>query len=155
MFPVESVALINTLARTTAGHRVLASSISLTDFLNKDTLNKIAISASEKLWDGFLQFGTASAGVIGVWIILKLVKMIIQQYMVMHCIQHMAGLHLRKQSFPQLLTSCCICQNISSKNMFHLKLQHLRARRFNGLYNFELTSCHCLTDYHIKRACFN
>lgn len=67
MFPVESVALLNTFARAAAGHQVPPSAISLTSFLDEETLNKIATSTGKKLWGGFLKFGTASAGFIGIF----------------------------------------------------------------------------------------
>jgi len=76
MFPVESTALLNTFARTAAGHRVPLSGISLTGFLDEETLDKIATSTGEKLWGGFVKFGTASAGFIGIWMLIRLIKLI-------------------------------------------------------------------------------
>lgn len=77
MFPVERPALMNTIVRGATGHHIPADSISMYNFLDEKTLSKIASSTSEKIWGGFITFGSASVGILGIWIVIRLIKMII------------------------------------------------------------------------------
>lgn len=77
MFPAEKPALLNHLARGSAGYQVPAGSISLQGLLDENTLNHIADNATRRIWNGFLQFGTASAGVIGIFLVIRIIKLVI------------------------------------------------------------------------------
>ncbi|KYQ53830.1 hypothetical protein ALC60_05455 [Trachymyrmex zeteki] len=76
MFPVEKPSMLNTLARG-ALEAIQPGTVSLSNLLDEDTINRIAESAGAKLWAGFITFGSASAGVLAVFIIIRLVKLII------------------------------------------------------------------------------
>lgn len=77
MFPVEKPAMLNTLARGALGGAIQPGTVSLTNLLDEDSINRIAESAGAKLWKGFITFGSASAGVLAMFIIIRLVKLII------------------------------------------------------------------------------
>ena len=77
MFPMEQPALINSFAKAATGHRIPHSGITISNLLDEDALSKIASSAGERIWGGFLTFGTASAGILGVWIVFKAIKLLI------------------------------------------------------------------------------
>lgn len=44
--------------------------------LDEDTLNKLADNALSRMWGNFLQFGSASAGIIELFIIARIIKFI-------------------------------------------------------------------------------
>jgi len=77
MFPVEKPSMLNTLARGAMGGRIPAGSISIVNLLDEESLNRIAESAGERLWKGFVTFGSASAGVLAIFIIIWVAKLII------------------------------------------------------------------------------
>ncbi|KAK2575369.1 hypothetical protein KPH14_008478 [Odynerus spinipes] len=78
MFPAEKPAILNTVAQ-----KLLTSSKSgnsefhLHDLLDEEDIEKIAESAAHKVWNGFLTFGSASAGIIGIYVIFRAIKLII------------------------------------------------------------------------------
>lgn len=74
MFPVERTALINNFAKAAVGHHVPNQRFSIHNLLDDTSLEKISKSAADYLWGGFLQFGTATAGLIGIWLIIKIIK---------------------------------------------------------------------------------
>ncbi|KYQ47072.1 hypothetical protein ALC60_13914 [Trachymyrmex zeteki] len=69
--------MLNTLARGALGGAIQPGTVSLSNLLDEDSINRIAKSAGAKLWAGFITFGSASAGVLAVFIIVRLVKLII------------------------------------------------------------------------------
>ncbi|XP_036148938.1 uncharacterized protein LOC118647682 [Monomorium pharaonis] len=77
MFPVERPAMLNTIAHGAMGGTVPAGSISMLNLLDEASLDKIAESAGAKLWKGFITFGSASAGVLAIFIIIRLIKLIV------------------------------------------------------------------------------
>ncbi|XP_076384513.1 uncharacterized protein LOC143263387 [Megalopta genalis] len=77
MFPAEKAAIINSMARTMTGKNIPSGTLSLMDMINEDTLNQIAENAATKFWNGFLRFGSVSAGLIGIFIIFRIFKTIV------------------------------------------------------------------------------
>ena len=77
MFPVEKPAILNVIAKGAMGQRIPAGSVSISNLLDEESLDRIAQSTSRKVWNGFLDFGSASAGILGIIIILRLAKLII------------------------------------------------------------------------------
>ncbi|KYN20692.1 hypothetical protein ALC57_06951 [Trachymyrmex cornetzi] len=77
MFPVEKPATLNTIARGAMGGTIPAGSISMMNLLDEKSLEKIAESAGQRVWQGFITFGSASAGVFAIFLIVRLVKLII------------------------------------------------------------------------------
>jgi hypothetical protein len=77
MFPVEKPSTLNNLAKGAMGHAIPVGSLSITGLLDEQALNKIAESTGKKLWSGFLNFETASAGVLGIILIIRIIKLLI------------------------------------------------------------------------------
>lgn len=77
MFPVEKPSTLNTMARGAMGEKIPPGSISLLNLLDEQSLERIAETAGAKVWKGFITFGSASAGVLAVIIILRLAKLIV------------------------------------------------------------------------------
>ncbi|EZA59596.1 hypothetical protein X777_00265, partial [Ooceraea biroi] len=77
MFPVEKPSMLNTIARGAMGHEVPPGSISMLNLLDDTSLDRIAETAGNKLWKGFMSFGSASAGVIGLILLLRLAKLVV------------------------------------------------------------------------------
>jgi hypothetical protein len=77
MFPAERPAIINTIARGMAGESTDRQGISVSNLIDEDSIQKIIKSTWQSTWKGFLTFGTASAGVIGVILALRLVKLVV------------------------------------------------------------------------------
>lgn len=77
MFPAEKPALLNSVARGINGYSMGGNSPPLHQLLDEDALAKIAKSTAAKLWGGFLIFGSATAGVIGIFVIIRIIKIII------------------------------------------------------------------------------
>ncbi|XP_076660708.1 uncharacterized protein LOC143364080 [Halictus rubicundus] len=71
MFPAEKSAILNSVAQSITGKTLPDGSISIMDMINEETLNKIAENTAEKLWHGFITFGSFSAGMLAVFIIFK------------------------------------------------------------------------------------
>lgn len=77
MFPVEKPSMLNTLARGAMGQDVPRGSISMINLMDEDSLNHIAESAGRRLWNGFVTFGSASAGVLAIFMIGRVIKLVI------------------------------------------------------------------------------
>lgn len=77
MFPVEKPAMLNTIAHGAMGGRVPAGAISLSNLLDEPTLDRIAEGAGRKLWQSFISFGSASAGVLAIFVIIRTIKLVI------------------------------------------------------------------------------
>lgn len=77
MFPVEKSSMLNTLAQGAMGHPIPSGSVSLYNMLDDGTLEKIAESAGKRLWHGFITFGSASAGVLAIILLIRLAKLVV------------------------------------------------------------------------------
>lgn len=77
MFPAEKPAVLNSIARGMAGYNQGTEDLSAYNLLDEDALNRIAKTTASKLWGGFVTFGSATAGVLGIFIIIRIIKIII------------------------------------------------------------------------------
>lgn len=77
MFPAERPALLDTIARGAGGHPIHTGAISMHHLLDEDSINKIVDNTASRLWKGFVTFGSATAGVFGIFVIIRIVKLII------------------------------------------------------------------------------
>lgn len=77
MFPVEKPSMLNTIAQGAMGHAIPPGSVSLYNMLDEKSLEKIAENTGERLWQGFITFGSASAGVLTILLLIRLAKLII------------------------------------------------------------------------------
>ena len=76
MFPAEQPMFPNSLARKITGHPTINQGISLTNLFNQEVIDKITESAWGRLWTILTNFGTTSAGLIGLIIIIRGIKLI-------------------------------------------------------------------------------
>lgn len=77
MFPAEKPAVLNAIARGLTGHSMNNNAVSIYKLLDEDSLNKIVENTASRMWRGFMSFGSATAGVVGVLMLIRLVKFII------------------------------------------------------------------------------
>jgi hypothetical protein len=77
MFPVEKPAALNTIAKGAMGQYVPPGSLSMANLLDEKALEKIAESTGKKIWTGFMNFGSISAGILGILMVVKFPKLII------------------------------------------------------------------------------
>lgn len=78
MFPAERPAMLNTLARGMMGQpTAMHGGGSFANFLDEAAVEKIALSAWTKFWSRFLIFGNVSAGFIGIYLIVRATKLIL------------------------------------------------------------------------------
>lgn len=77
MFPMEKPSMLNTIARGAMGQEIPAGSFSMLNLLDEKTLDHIAESAGARLWRGFVTFGSASAGILAIFMIARFIKLII------------------------------------------------------------------------------
>lgn len=77
MFLVEKPSMLNALAQGAMGEQVPNGRISLYNMLDDKSLEKIAENAGWKLWRRFVTFGSASAGVLAVFVIFHIGKIVI------------------------------------------------------------------------------
>ncbi|XP_076661080.1 uncharacterized protein LOC143364870 [Halictus rubicundus] len=81
MFPVDKVAVINSIAQGASGRQYASDSINMFNLLDEHSLQQIAESTAQKLWSGLTTFGSVSAALIGIYIIFKMIKIIINTIM--------------------------------------------------------------------------
>ena len=75
MFQAEKPMILNSLAREITGHPTINQGISLTNLFNEDVIDKIAESTWRRFWTIFTSFGTTSAGLIELIIIIRGIKL--------------------------------------------------------------------------------
>ncbi|XP_076384601.1 uncharacterized protein LOC143263768 [Megalopta genalis] len=100
MFPIERTAVVNALAQGASGRQYASDSIRMYNLMDEKTLQQIAESTGEKIWSGFVQFGSAMAGIIGIYIALRIVKLIVST------ILNGIALHAAYGWSLQLLAAC-------------------------------------------------
>jgi len=74
MFPAEKSAVLYTIAQGYTGQNILENTGSLHHLLDEEALNKIYTSTASKIWSGFITFGIATAGVFGIFLVIRIIK---------------------------------------------------------------------------------
>lgn len=77
IFPVEKPTMINILAQGAIGQNLPAGSIPLYNMLDEKSLEKIPESAGARLLQGFITFGSASAGILAIFFIIRIGKLVV------------------------------------------------------------------------------
>lgn len=80
LFPVEKPAIIHQLALGITGGEIERENINMYNLFNQETISKLAESAWNNIWTKFMSFGTASAGFIGVLMLCRLIKLLIDTF---------------------------------------------------------------------------
>lgn len=60
-----------------SGHNIENNDMYMYNLFNKETVAKLAENAWNKMWVNFMSFGTASAGLIGLVLMCRLIKLLI------------------------------------------------------------------------------
>ena len=76
MFPIEQMAVLSTVALGMLG-RDVPDQLSIVPFLENEEVEGVLTKTWGKVWGKFLIFGTASAGIMGLYIIGRIVKFIL------------------------------------------------------------------------------
>ena len=72
MFPVEKAAIIDGLAQEASGRDYATGTLQIHNLLDEETLEKIANSTTQRIWNGLIKFGSVSTGLMGItWSIIK------------------------------------------------------------------------------------
>lgn len=77
MFPVEQSSFLNDLTREMRGHPLADNQGMILKMLNEEAVEKILISSWDRLWSKFLTFGTVSAGIIAILMIIHTIKLLV------------------------------------------------------------------------------
>lgn len=77
MFPVEKPAILNNIARGASGQTLPPGTIGLSTLLDEKTIEEISKTAGRRIWEHLITFGSASAGIMAIFIILRFIKLII------------------------------------------------------------------------------
>jgi hypothetical protein len=77
MFPAETNAVLNTIARGATGKTIIPGTASILGIMDENALSTIARSTAARLWNGIIEFGTVSAAIIEIFVIFKLIKTIV------------------------------------------------------------------------------
>jgi len=77
MFPVEKSALLNITVRGISGHTIHDGTVSMYNLFDEASQQKIAESTTSRIWKGFVTFGSATAGVFGIFIVIRVIKLVI------------------------------------------------------------------------------
>jgi len=77
MFHAERPSLLNTVARSIMGRASVLHGGSLSHLIDEASIEKIAISTWQKFWSKFLIFGNISAGLLGIYLIVRIVKLLL------------------------------------------------------------------------------
>lgn len=94
LFPMEKTAVLNRVAQGMSGRNVNMDGLTLRNFLDRDSIREIAREYYTGMWENFVQFGSASAGVIGIFIVFRLVKLIIDTVLHGYAIYSLYGFSL-------------------------------------------------------------
>ena len=76
MFPALKPIILNSIAGEITGHPTINQGISLTNFFSQEVIDKIAEYAWGRFWTIFTTFGTTSAGLIGLIIVIRGIQLI-------------------------------------------------------------------------------
>jgi len=93
---VEKSYILNIIAGGAMGQSIPGRSISMINLLDEESLDTVVESAGARIWKGFITFGSASAGIIAIIIIARLVKLIIDRILHGYALHYFygCGIHL-------------------------------------------------------------
>ncbi|RLU25508.1 hypothetical protein DMN91_001664 [Ooceraea biroi] len=77
MFSAERPAVLNTVARSVMSRTSTLHEGSIANLLDEASIEKIAISTWTKFWSKFLIFGNVSAGLIAIYLIVRVAKLVL------------------------------------------------------------------------------
>lgn len=93
MFPVEKPSILENIARGASGQVLPPGTVGLSTLLDEKTIENISRTAGLKIWEHLVTFGSASAGIMAIIIIIRLLKLIIDT----HRTIYYCGMHSTSQ----------------------------------------------------------
>ena len=94
MFPVERPAILDTVARGAIGQPTYGNNVNFHNLLDEGRIESMVQKAWDKAWGGFVSFGSASAGVLGLFITIRLVKLVFDTVIHGVALHHVYGFSL-------------------------------------------------------------
>lgn len=91
MSPVEQPAIVNNIFRVATGEEADVHGLNFSNFLDARALENIARSTWDQLWGGFSRFGILSAGVLGIVLLFKLIKYVLDTLIHFFALQAVFG----------------------------------------------------------------
>ncbi|XP_063979925.1 uncharacterized protein LOC135163949 [Diachasmimorpha longicaudata] len=77
MFPMENTAVLNKIAQRVSGNGTQYASPSMFNLFDENALEKLAENAWERTWGRFIKFGAISAGFIGIFMVIRICKLLV------------------------------------------------------------------------------
>ncbi|KOC58623.1 hypothetical protein WH47_11678, partial [Habropoda laboriosa] len=77
LFPIEKPATLNIIARGAMGGVIPQGVVQLDNLLDEAALQRITESTAKRMWNFFTAFGSISAGCMGVYLICRIIKLIL------------------------------------------------------------------------------
>ena len=77
VFPEERTAIIDGLAQGASGRDYATGTLKIHNLLDEETQEKITNSTTQRIWIGFIKFGSVPAGLMGIYITWRIIKTII------------------------------------------------------------------------------
>jgi len=81
MFPAKRPAVLNTVVRGVLGQPTLIHGGSISNLIDQASIEKTAVSTWIKFWGKFLIFGNISAGLLGIYLCVRTIKLILDTLM--------------------------------------------------------------------------
>lgn len=94
LFPMEKPAILNKIALGVSGRTINNHGLTLRNLMDQETLEALADSTWNKMWSSFLAFGTASAGIIGLFMFGRLIKLLVDTLIHGYAIYSLYGFSL-------------------------------------------------------------
>lgn len=76
MFPAEKPALLNSIAMGAGGRMIPAGSVDVMGLFDENALEKLAVSTGWRIWRSFVDFGSVTAGLLSILLLLRLIKFV-------------------------------------------------------------------------------
>ena len=77
MFQIERTAILNSIASRMVERNATGEKINVSHLINADSIEKIFSTTWKRLWGKFISFGTFSAGLLGFFLVSRLVKFVL------------------------------------------------------------------------------
>lgn len=77
MFPAERPAVLNTVVRGVMGQSTIMQGGSIANLVDEASIHRIVASTWQRFWGKFLIFGNISAGLIGIYLCVRTIKLIL------------------------------------------------------------------------------
>ena len=94
-FTIEKPAILNTIARKIGGKPTIHQGGSFYRLLDPDSIKKQAENTWSSIWEKFMTFGTISAGIMAIFVILQFIKLIIDSLIRRYTLYSIYGWSIR------------------------------------------------------------